>query len=300
MTYYNHKILFAVSLFLLSSCAQAPDESTDSDSLIIDTASDSNFPGGECSNVVEVTFRDFTELHPDFERADKGWGPVKGLIADTLDSERKPVYNKIRGNCQLQPNGTCIPTADWNNIPMWGIQDDDGKWNAEETFYTWYRDSDLFKNGFGWIDREQLSRTLKKSITLEKSSENPENYIFDSSQFFPLSLDEGFGESPKGSGKNYLFTTEIHLKFEYIENQIFTFRGDDDLWIFVNDRLILDLGGMHAPAEGVIDFDAQQLNLNITPGNIYSMDIFHAERHTDQSNFRIETNIRCFVPVSID
>ena len=28
--------------------------------------------------------------------------------------------------------------------------------------------------------------------------------------------------------------------------------------------------------------------------------IFHAERHTDASNFRVETNIRCFVPILIE
>jgi len=45
------------------------------------------------------------------------------------------------------------------------------------------------------------------------------------------------------------------------------------------------------------DFDAQASDLGIAPGNTYQMDIFHAERHTNDSNFRVETNIKCFVPV---
>ena len=33
----------------------------------------------------------------------------------------------------------------------------------------------------------------------------------------------------------------------------------------------------------------------LTPGQTYPMDIFHAERHTNESNFRIVTTIECFI-----
>jgi len=100
-------------------------------------------------------------------------------------------------------------------------------------------------------------------------------------------------------GKNFLFTTEIHVMFTYKAGQAFTFRGDDDLWIFVNNRLALDLGSLHAPEQGVIDFDKQAAALGISVGQSYPMDIFHAERHTSGSNFRFETNISCFTPVDV-
>ncbi len=50
---------------------------------------------------------------------------------------------------------------------------------------------------------------------------------------------------------------------------------------------------------GTIDFDAQAADLGIRAGGAYSMDIFHAERHTDDSNFQIETNIACFIPEEV-
>ncbi len=56
---------------------------------------------------------------------------------------------------------------------------------------------------------------------------------------------------------------------------------------------------MHNPAEGVIDFDMQKDALGIVPGNTYTMDVFHAERQTTGSNFKITTNIKCFTPVPI-
>ena len=62
-------------------------------------------------------------------------------------------------------------------------------------------------------------------------------------------------------------------------------------WSSVLHPGTLDLGGTHPPLAGTVNFDARATELGITQGNTYSMEIFHAERHTTQSNFRIETNI---------
>ena len=55
---------------------------------------------------------------------------------------------------------------------------------------------------------------------------------------------------------------------------------------------------MHARQTGTVDMDASAAALGLSPDQEYAMDIFHAERHTGESNFRIETNIDCFVPVT--
>jgi fibro-slime domain-containing protein len=62
----------------------------------------------------------------------------------------------------------------------------------------------------------------------------------------------------------------------------------------------LDLGGVHSAQQGTIDFDAQATQLGITRGNSYALDVFHAERHTTESNFRIETTIPCLIAVTIN
>lgn len=86
------------------------------------------------------------------------------------------------------------------------------------------------------------------------------------------------------------FTTQINSSFTYSGGESFTFTGDD-VWVFINKKLVIDIGGVHGNSPGTSDLDT----LGLTVGNTYPLDVFHAERHTTQSNFRIDTTI-CSVP----
>ena len=68
------------------------------------------------------------------------------------------------------------------------------------------------------------------------------------------------------------------------------------MFLFINGRLGIDLGGVHGPLEATIDMDAMAGQLGITVGQTYPLDFFFAERHTTESNFRIQTSIDCFQP----
>lgn len=92
---------------------------------------------------------------------------------------------------------------------------------------------------------------------------------------------------------NQMFCFESHAKFTFREGMQFSFRGDDDIWVFIDNKLAVDLGGTHLAAPGYVKLDTLKGasgNL-LVPGSDYEIDIFFCDRRTDMSNVRIKTNM---------
>eukprot|EP00727_Mastigamoeba_balamuthi_P005358 m51a1_g14820 hypothetical protein (851) ;mRNA; f:636429-639157 len=113
----------------------------------------------------------------------------------------------------------------------------------------------------------------------------PPLYQYDNQTFFPI---DGMGFGNNFEGHNFGFTMMISTLFTYRGGENFTFRGDDDVWVFINRHLVIDLGGVHTAEQASIDVDTLGLEVNET----YSLAFFFAERHTSRSSFRMTTSLQ--------
>jgi fibro-slime domain-containing protein/uncharacterized repeat protein (TIGR01451 family) len=114
-------------------------------------------------------------------------------------------------------------------------------------------------------------------------------YVYSNSSFFPI---DGALLGNETYEHNYHFTMELHHSFTYQGGEVFNFTGDDDLWLFINKQLVIDLGGVHAAESASVDLDTLVLEV----GENYDFDLFFAERHTTASNFVAETTIELANP----
>lgn len=152
-----------------------------------------------------------------------------------------------------------------------------------------------------WFNNERANRSTPHEIVLDNGQSQPGGvYRFsrstsDGNPFFPI---DGQLSGNEGNSHNYHFTYEVNSRFEYTDpatrsyDLTFDVIGEDDIWVFVNDQLVIDLGGVHGEKWGMVNVDSMADELNLVPGEEYDLDLFFAERHTTDSSLTIETTIQ--------
>ena len=121
------------------------------------------------------------------------------------------------------------------------------------------------------------------------------------------------GDGTRASGvtgmkRNFYFTSEVRYLFRYEGGETLSFFGDDDVWVFINGQLALDLGAPHERLHGTVDLGAgtytiQAINvatnleipvdsgpipaLGLEVGGTYQIAVFHADRHPRESNYQL-------------
>jgi fibro-slime domain-containing protein len=240
--------------------------------------------------LVPVIFRDFRAHTPsDFEPDSTGCplGLCVGMVADDLDSEGKPVYTG------LTDEGVEIESP--TSFEQWYRTTPNVNHATAGKLALWKTDEGSYVNRYGaggepWrpgVDGNPLFFPVDD----DPFSPAEELSIAQVPEFYDPSLPVDVDDNGQERMHNFSFTSEVRYWFKYESDQSYQldFVGDDDVWVFINKKLAVDLGGLHPPAPGSVTLDettAAELG-NMTSGNVYEVVVFHAERHTTASSYKL-------------
>lgn len=209
----------------------------------------------------------------------------QGIVADTRDSDGDIVMN---GTTLKEPhfNEKFLTSQNSKNAKLGEVYHNvEFPFTQEEVFVESDKKGEGIK--YWWFDSSKTSLYLRKDTNSDQlylgndsmgettagytsaqshnvdSSSSPSNVSTDYG-FFP------FNENTTSNSAvryNYGYGAKLEIPFtltstgtvkDNYNNDIpirFYFSGDDDVWVFIDDQLVLDIGGAHAKVSGVLEFD---------------------------------------------
>eukprot|EP01133_Synstelium_polycarpum_P012118 gene12118-14176_t len=223
--------------------------------------------------VTVSVFDQHPSKNPNFEPSSDG-SMVKGLV--------KPTLTAPDGVTKI-PQLVSTSVTNQNNI--------DAKLVNPQLFPFFFAADHVGKTNYPM----QLDLTFNASIVNGETI-----YTLQDDLFFPID-NEGFddpavwgGVDPKwtdttGKQHNFHFCIRMNSAFTMKKGLTFNFTGDDDVWLFINNQLVVDLGSIHYMEHGSISLDT--ISPALTIGTTYPFDFYYCERKSQGSHIKIQTTI---------
>ena len=194
---------------------------------------------------------------------------LTGTIRDFNDTH--PDFEKAVAD----DRGIVLPALGPDRKPVYAHPEGTGTTHGLAPFSQWFKD----------VPGVNMAAPLPLTLTREKTANV---FSYENKDFFPID-NQWFGN--QGRNHNFHFTFELHTQFRYLGGEFFDFAGDDDVWVFINGKLAIDLGGVHDKETAHVDLDKSAAGLGIARCQVVPLDMFYAERHTVGSDLKISTSL---------
>lgn len=272
-------------------------------------------------------------------------GRKPGLLSKTIANGKEfPIMYKYNSTKQLGSlgnkftNGTAV-----NHLFLESVYNEDG--------YFYYSSADNFaelnENKFT-VYKQLGTPSNEDKFYYKRGNFMPYNHL-DSSVIRNRNLydylgnalttaDSRYNEPLYGFKENNEFQFGMYLKTDFLQpkngqvngkDMVFEFTGDDDMWVYIDGVLVLDLGGIHDALSGSINFSTGVVRYQTKSGDYYeqttlralfqaagvtadfvgdtfanysshTMQMFYMERGAGASNLRIKFNLQTIPTDSIN